>query len=315
MEKDANLTPETPSPVRYELPGSFKNQSVQVERLAVLGSHRVFVNLHGTYGIMHGNSGKYGELARRVADEKLANAVVYSTSRDWEMSEKSDGSYEARMESFRGKTFNDELADARTVIADLVTNSQRDFGVPADKLEITLHGNSLGGIIAFYLASEFPQVKAIATVGTGLRLATTDAPILSTFPAAEEVRAKLAAFKGKYLMQYGTEDDVFGQDAFQDLYSSVTGAEEKSSICYAGVDHPFKSVDGEKAPEVFAKVIEQATEYLKTGRFASGMLFFDPPSEMEAIVEKYEKLTAALVASTGNPAARVSGEDENPLWE
>lgn len=301
MEKDSNLAPETPSPVRYELPGSFKNQNVKVERLSVPGSNRVFVNLHGTYGIMHGNSGKYGELARTVAEGKLANAVVYSTSRDWEMTEKSDGSYEARMESFRGKTFEDELADARAVIADLVANSQRDFGVPAEELEITLHGNSLGGIIAFYLAAEFPQVKAIATVGTGLRLAATDVPILSTFPAAEEVRAKLAAFKGKYLMQYGTEDDVFSQEAFQDLYSSVTGAEEKSSLCYVGVDHPFKSVDGEKSSEVFAKVIEQATEYLKTGRFASGTLLFDTPSELEAIVKKYEKLTAALVESTGNP--------------
>ncbi len=82
------------------------------------------------------------------------------------MAAESDGSYESRMESFRGKTFEDELADARTVVADLVANSKRDFGVSANELEIALHGNSLGGIIAFYLASEFPQVKAVATVGT-----------------------------------------------------------------------------------------------------------------------------------------------------
>ena len=43
------------------------------------------------------------------------------------MAAESDGSYEARMETFRGKTFEDELADARAVVADMVTNSERDF--------------------------------------------------------------------------------------------------------------------------------------------------------------------------------------------
>lgn len=180
------------------------------------------------------------------------------------MAAESDGSYESRMETFRGKTFEDELADARTVIADLVANCERDFGVTSEELEITLHGNSLGGIIAFYLASEFPQVKAIATVGTGLRLTPTDIPILNTFPPVEEVRAKLAVFKGKFLMQYGTEDDTFSQEAFVDLYAAVTGAEEKSSLKYVGVDHPFKSVFGKKDSRVFAEVIRQASEYLKT---------------------------------------------------
>lgn len=190
------------------------------------------------------------------------------------MAAESDGSYEARMESFRGKTFEDELADARTVIADMVANSERDFGTPSDELEITFHGNSLGGIIAFYLAAEFPQVKAIATVGTGLRLAATDVPILNTFPPVDEVRAKLAAFKGKFLMQYGTEDDTFSQEAFSDLYAAVTGVEEKTSLRYVGVDHPFKSVFGKKDSRVFAEVIKQASDYLKTGKFADGTIEF-----------------------------------------
>lgn len=45
-----------PSPVRYELPGSYRENSVQVERIVTDVSNKVFVNLHGTYGIMHGNS-------------------------------------------------------------------------------------------------------------------------------------------------------------------------------------------------------------------------------------------------------------------
>lgn len=45
-----------PSPVRYELPGSYRENPVQVERIVTDVSNKVFVNLHGTYGIMYGNS-------------------------------------------------------------------------------------------------------------------------------------------------------------------------------------------------------------------------------------------------------------------
>lgn len=58
-----DLTPKTmetinaaPLAVRYDLPGSYRGNEIQVERIVVPGSNRIFVNLHGTYGIMHGNS-------------------------------------------------------------------------------------------------------------------------------------------------------------------------------------------------------------------------------------------------------------------
>ena len=50
-------TPQSaPSPVRYDLPGSYRGNEVQAERIVADVSNKVFVNLHGTYGIMHGNS-------------------------------------------------------------------------------------------------------------------------------------------------------------------------------------------------------------------------------------------------------------------
>lgn len=44
------------SSVRYDLPGSYQGNEIQVERIVADVSDKVFVNLHGTYGIMHGNS-------------------------------------------------------------------------------------------------------------------------------------------------------------------------------------------------------------------------------------------------------------------
>lgn len=51
-----NALSDSPTPVRYDLPGSYRGNEVQVERIVTDVSNKVFVNLHGTYGIMHGNS-------------------------------------------------------------------------------------------------------------------------------------------------------------------------------------------------------------------------------------------------------------------
>lgn len=51
-----NAPSDSPTPVRYDLPGSYRGNGVQVERIVAEVSNKVFVNLHGTYGIMHGNS-------------------------------------------------------------------------------------------------------------------------------------------------------------------------------------------------------------------------------------------------------------------
>lgn len=101
MERTLEQSREMLTPKSYELPGTFHSEPVKVEVRAIPGSKRVVVNLHGTYGNMHGNSGKYRKFAENVAGSGLASSVVYSTSRNWALDAESDGSYEARMETFR----------------------------------------------------------------------------------------------------------------------------------------------------------------------------------------------------------------------
>ena len=48
-----------------------------------------------------------------------------------------------------------------------------------------------------------------------------DVPILDTFPNGEELKDKIKAFNGKYLMIYGTKDDVFTEQSFDDLFNLV----------------------------------------------------------------------------------------------
>lgn len=189
------------------------------------------------------------------------------------------------METFRGKTFEDELADARTVISDLVSNSREYFKTAPETLKIVLHGNSLGGIIAFYLAAEFPQVTAIFTVGTGLRLEPKDIPILSTFPKAEDVRKMISEFRGDYVLECGTADDVFSQESFEDLFEAARpNAKRAFFLKYEGVDHSFKSVDGEKYPQVFDEVTERVISYLEGKAPESGKIVFDTKKRTSEIV-------------------------------
>lgn len=118
---------------------------------------------------MHGSSGKYAELAKDIAGHELASTMLYSSSRDWKRAGELDDSYDSKIATFQGKTFAEELEDARRVVADGISRARKRLA-EGEELEVTLNGNSLGGILAFYLAREFPEIKAIVTVGTGLRI-------------------------------------------------------------------------------------------------------------------------------------------------
>lgn len=133
-------------------------------------------------------------------------------------------------------------------------------------------------------------MKAVFAVGTGLRIDPMDVPILSTFPDALEVRSKAVAFRGDFMLECGTEDDTFSQDAFEELFSAVNGgaASRTAFQRYLGVDHSFKSVNGETDSRVFDTVTGQVLAYLEDGRLPSSDVLLEAPSETVALVRKYE---------------------------
>jgi dienelactone hydrolase len=299
--------PESIVPIKSTMTGAFRGQPVHMEYYGAPKSNKLVVNLHGTFGDIHWGSGKYAELARGIAGKGLANTMLYSSSRDWKKAQELSDSYESKIATFQGKTFADELEDARRVVAQAVQNSKKQLQ-GGEELEVILNGNSLGGIIAFYLAREFPEIKAIVTVGTGLRTEKGDVPILDTFPDEEEVRNTLANYKGKFIMQFGTADTVFSQESFEDLFETVW-TEEKSYVCYVWVDHSFKSVDGEPSKEIYQTATNQLEQLLETGELVEGEIRLTPPSKVIAAQDRYARLTQRLVDHIGGNV-RVSMEDE-----
>lgn len=273
---------------------AFNKQALNIEVFPVTGNPKVLVNLHGTFGSRRGGSGKYLELAEAIQSENLASTVLYDSSRDWSQVKEGEMSYDEKQSPFVGKTFEQELGDARITLEYIIQNSKSTLWVDPNNLEITLHGNSLGWVLAFYLANEYPQVKNIITIGTGLRSEKWVVPILDTFPEKETILEQLWAFKGKYYMSYGTKDTTFNQESFNEWYDAISSA-DKGFWRFIGVDHGFWAVDWTQNNEVFQQVITNAELFLRTGNIATTeFTFSENPSQWELLIEKIDARVKSL---------------------
>ncbi len=253
---------------KVHLEWSYWDKVISVSHFPVLWNSKVVINIHWTYGSGTGSNNKYLNFSEQLQQDEVANSVMYKSSRVEMQDDESLWRYENKQRKFIWKIFSDELEDARRVVVDTITHSQDRFWVSSEELEITLNGNSLGGIIAFYLANEFPQVKNISTVGTGFRKEQINIPILDTFPESEKLSEQLKGFKWKFMMHYGSEDKTFTPDSFRKLYEGVASA-EKSFIHLIGVDHGFWKVGWEVSSKPYENIYSSVSRLVKQWKLSS----------------------------------------------
>lgn len=248
------------------------DKEIKISSFPCENNDNIVINIHGTFWSLTGSNNKYLNFAENLQQNQLSWSVLYASSRkDWEIDTTVTDRYKQKQARFLWKTFHDELEDARRVVMWVIENASKNFGIQRENLKITLNGNSLWGILAFYLASEFPEIKNISTVWTWLRLEIKDVPILNTFPDASEIIKKLQGFEWKFLMQYWDEDDVFTPDAFESFYKNV-GTQEKSFLHMLWVDHTFWKVSWETSSAPYKQVFESLKTLLKTWELVSGEL-------------------------------------------
>lgn len=284
----------------YTLEWIYGEKEIKVSAFPTENNGNVVINIHGTFGSLTGSNDKYLHFAQALQEKQTSSSVLYASSRknvepDMTITDR----YKQKQAKFIGKTFQDELEDARRVVSWVIQNSQKVFGVKAEDLCITINGNSLGGILAFYLASEFSEVKNISTVGTWLRLEIKDVPILNTFPDAQEITEKLETFRWKFLMQYGNEDDVFTPEAFADLYAKVKSP-EKSFIQMLGVDHTFWKVSGETSSKAYEAVLSHVEILVAQGELVSGEINLSTPVQT-SITETQHRIDEVLLDKYFSP--------------
>lgn len=254
----------------YTLEWIYWDKEIKISAFPCENNDNIVINIHGTFGSLTWSNDKYLHFAQEIQQNQLAGSVLYASSRkNMELDGTITDRYKQKQAKFIWKTFMDELEDARRVIKWVIENSSNNFGVQRENLKITLNWNSLGGILAFYLASDFSEVKNISTVWTWLRLEIKDVPILNTFPDASEIIEKLQAFRWNFLMQYWDEDDVFTQEAFESFYKNV-GTENKSFLHMLWVDHTFWKVSWETSSTPYKQVFQSLKSLIQNWELISG---------------------------------------------
>jgi len=233
----------------------------------------VVVNFHGSFGHLEGSGGKYRLFAEALSGQTGVHVALFETSRTpGDFPEIADP-FLKRVASFRGKTFAQELEDARRLLRTVVNQSKPLFGIAEADLELALCGNSLGAYLCLCLASEFSQVKWIAGAGAGLRdLQPSDSAnnLATTLPPRHELEALAACFRGPVLGAHGTLDDVFSRQDFERYMQAFTSASGRGTCVYEGGDHSLSLAHGAPSAEPYARFAQALLRMLETNT---------PPSE------------------------------------
>lgn len=295
------LTPKT-----HQIEWVYWDKIIKMNTFKVPNNNKIIINIHGTFWSMNWWNNKYLNFAQNLQNDEVANVVLYESSRkNIEIDSTITDRYKQKQAKFIWKTFTDELEDARRVLKDIIKNSQELFWIENENLEITLNGNSLWWILAFYLAKEFPQVKTIVSVWTWLRLEIKDVPILDTFPDIDELKEVLQAYNGKYVSYYWTEDDVFTKQSFFDLINLVWSEQkDKSQIEMIWVDHTFWKIAWEESPIPYKQVFLWHTTLIQTWEMISW--WHDMTTKLKSTVQIFKSnVDDALLAKYWTP------DDEN----
>lgn len=244
----------------------------RIHRAAQCGT-TVVVNFHGSFGHMEGSGGKYRLFAEVLSGQAGVHVALFETSRlPGDFPEIPDP-FLKRVAAFRGKTYAQELEDARRLLRTVVDGSLELFGVRGQELGIALCGNSLGGFLCIALAAEFPQVKWIAGAGVGIReMRPSDSHnnLAATLPERASVEALAAGFRGAVLGAHGTLDDVFSREDFARYMGAFSAASARGACVYGGGDHSLSLAHGRPSPEPYTRFARSLLRMLETGL---------PPSE------------------------------------
>jgi len=247
-------------PLTQTLDWTFGDKLINMRVYPIKWEKRILLNIHGTFWNMLWWDNKYEKLAQYIQKQWTWNAVIFETSRK---NVPQDWSYEAKKMWFEWKTFDQELEDCSKVITWLIDNAENVFGVKWEDLEITINGNSLGGILALFLADKFPQVKNISTVWTGLLTKDKkNIPLLGDYPDTEELKECLSHFNGNFLLHYGTKDQLFSFDDFVSFYKSLQNA-RIWQIKMVWVDHTFKFIDWKKSRRPYMQIESDVDNLMK----------------------------------------------------
>lgn len=260
--------------VAFIAPGSYGTREVLVSGLE-RGREDLVVLLHGVHGCADMTAGnKYGDLARML-DASGFDALMVQTSRNrFDRETFGDDRDAWSRDAFRGKSYAMDFFDALSGLSEVLRR------YPGRKL--WLWGFSLGGIhwtmAAGDMAGEIlpaagledplgrmPLLEGIVLSGSGVRIASSDnpilyLPILDSLPPEELLLEAAIRVKTRSVLAfYGSEDVTFTEHACRRLQGLIPATEKKAFHVLPGVDHPFRNVAGKSSIDPLKTMVEAVT--------------------------------------------------------
>lgn len=222
------------------LKGNYESNFIVLDIVkSKIKTDKVFINIHGLYGLSGDKGSKSRLLGKTILNKNIANVVQYSSSRNWNIYD--DADREKSMLSFKHKTFNEERQDLIDTIDLLITNSKDLF--LSKNIRFFIVANSLGGTIISSLSERFQYIEKIVLCGSGTGASSSTKPILSTYPSKELIKNSASQFKGEVMLLQGSKDEtvpLFSQD---ELISSYTSSTKNIKKVIEGANHNFSSIN------------------------------------------------------------------------
>lgn len=236
------------------IPGTFGQKKIYYDYLeSTTPSNIVIVFFHGVYSSTY-NHPMYKYFAKAIVKKGLANVALYETSRKIQSWEKPD-EWQMYVDSFTGKTFEDELEDVKTIIKYIDDMKKKDT-------HFFFIGSSLGGTLLSYLLPKYKnRVKSVVLLGSGITTNGKEQPILSTYPSSHEILDNYKMHSGNITLIQGTNDETVPTKPARRIISQDSQALIKKLIILNGVDHRFTTIFGENRAEEIKKTLLSIIEY------------------------------------------------------
>ncbi len=229
--------------------GTFASKEVVFDLFTITENNKLIIFFHGCCGTVYEqNPTTYQLLSELLVSDGSASCAIFENSRRLRKTEIPPDMefFEFASEAFGGKTFEQELQDARNTVEYLLEQYAK---VNKNEPELYFIGFSLGGLIASILSSEYP-VKGTMLFGSASRFEIMEGlPILGEQHRQDEVqelvKKKAASITSPVMIIRGTQDDLAAHQDSVELLTYFEKSGKKYFVEWLGVDHRFKLKDGE----------------------------------------------------------------------
>lgn len=251
----------------WTAPGAFGSKQIQGELFANDGASWLVLFLHGCCGGPYDLEPTfYTEVVSQFAEENKFSTAFYESSRNigkrdfFAERELTEKSYQDFLQAgFQGKTWEDEVQDAQNALNYLVEKIPKNR---SNDIKIALVGFSLGGLLATKIAVNYP-VDKIFCFGSALGFTVPpETPIIGQGIAVDDIVSAAQSYKNDFFLYRGTKDTTALFENAYRLFSSFDQAGDRRFIEWRGVDHRFRTTNGQVDPELWMKIKQEVTREL-----------------------------------------------------